>query len=552
MKFNKLMTAAFAALFAFAGQQVAAQSLSPSTKWHWDKGTIVVETPERPAGQTHVLNLTTPKMQTVRVGFVGLGMRGPGAVERFTHIPGVQIVALCDYEPKRAEACQQFLRKAGLPPAAIYTGAKGYEELCKRSDIDLVYVATDWEHHFPVAKCALENGKNTAIEVPSAMNLEQCWALIDLSEKTRKHCMILENCCYDWFEMNTLNMAQHGVFGEIIRAQGAYIHNLDDFWGAYWKNPESDPGKLGWRMKYNMENRGDVYATHGLGPVAQALDIHRGDRFRTLVAMDTKSVHGRDYVEKATGKPCDNFRNGDHTTTLIRTENGKVIEIQHDVMNPQPYNRLYQLTGTKGFANKYPVEGYAVDAAQLKATGHTPKVDDLSAHGFMPEAEKKALEAQYQHPILKKYGEMAKEVGGHGGMDFIMDARMVYCLQNGLPLDMDVYDLAEWCSLAELGSLSMDNNCASVSVPDFTRGHWNDLKGFRHAFASAEDEAAAEAAANASTEAQKQAAADNDLWALYDELAKNPESSKALKAYTKAVEKAQKQVAKAMKKFAAK
>lgn len=549
MKLNRIMTLAFAALFAFSGQQMAAQSTSPSTKWHWDKGTIVVDTPERPAGQENVLNLTTPKLQTVRVAFVGLGMRGPGAVERFTYIPGVQIVALCDYEAKRAEGCQQYLRKAGLPPADIYSGEKGYEELCKRPDIDLVYVATDWEHHFPVAKCALENGKNTAIEVPSAMNLEQCWALINLSEQTRKHCMILENCCYDWFEMNTLNMAQHGVFGEIIRAQGAYIHNLDDFWDYYWKNPTSDPQKLGWRMKYNMENRGDVYATHGLGPVAQALDIHRGDRMRTLVAMDTKSVHGKNFVEAKTGKPCDNFRNGDHTTTLIRTENGKVIEIQHDVMNPQPYNRLYQLTGTKGFANKYPVEGYAVDAAQLKATGHQPKVDDLTAHGFMPESEKKALEAEYQHPILKKYGEMAQEVGGHGGMDFIMDSRLVYCLQNGLPLDMDVYDLAEWCCLAELGTLSMDNNNASVSVPDFTRGHWNDIKGFRHAFASAEDEAAAEEAAAASTKAQKDAAAEYDLWTLYDNMKKDPTSSKAQKAYTKAVEKAQKAVEKAMKKY---
>lgn len=549
MKLNRIMTLAFAALFAFSGQQMAAQSTSPSTKWHWDKGTIVVDTPERPAGQENVLNLTTPKLQTVRVAFVGLGMRGPGAVERFTYIPGIQIVALCDYEAKRAEGCQQYLRKAGLPPADIYSGEKGYEELCKRPDIDLVYVATDWEHHFPVAKCALENGKNTAIEVPSAMNLEQCWTLINLSEQTRKHCMILENCCYDWFEMNTLNMAQHGVFGEIIRAQGAYIHNLDDFWNYYWKNPTSDPQKLGWRMKYNMENRGDVYATHGLGPVAQALDIHRGDRMCTLVAMDTKSVHGKNFVEAKTGKPCDNFRNGDHTTTLIRTENGKVIEIQHDVMNPQPYNRLYQLTGTKGFANKYPVEGYAVDAAQLKATGHQPKVDDLTAHGFMPESEKKALEAEYQHPILKKYGEMAQEVGGHGGMDFIMDSRLVYCLQNGLPLDMDVYDLAEWCCLAELGTLSMDNNNASVSVPDFTRGHWNDIKGFRHAFASAEDEAAAEEAAAASTKAQKDAAAEYDLWTLYDNMKKDPTSSKAQKAYTKAVEKAQKAVEKAMKKY---
>ena len=261
MKLNKVLAAAFMAVGIMSATPAAAQSLSPSTKWHWDKGTIVVDTPARPAGQQHVLGLKTDKIQTVRVAFVGLGMRGPGAVERFTYIPGVEIVALCDYEAERAERCQGYLKKAGLLPAAIYSGEKGYEELCKRPDIDLVYVATDWDHHFPVAKCALENGKHTAIEVPSAMNLEQCWELINLSEKMRKHCMILENCCYDWFELDALNMAQHGVFGEVIRAQGAYIHNLDDFWGYYWSNPSNDPDKLGWRMKYNKENRGDVYAT---------------------------------------------------------------------------------------------------------------------------------------------------------------------------------------------------------------------------------------------------------------------------------------------------
>ena len=551
MKMVKCFAFAFAVLLTLGANMANAQSLSPSTKWHWEEGTIVVDTPERPAGQKDVINLTTPKIQTVRVGFVGLGMRGPGAVERWTHIPGVQIVALCDYQPERAEACQKYLKQAGLAPAAIYSGAEGYKELCKRNDIDIVYVATDWDHHFPVAKFAMENGKHTAIEVPSAMNLEQCWDLINLSEKTRKHCMILENCCYDWFEMNSLNMAQHGVFGEVIRAQGAYIHNLDDFWGYYWQNPNgSDKENLHWRMKYNKENRGDVYATHGLGPVAQVLDIHRGDRMKTLVAMDTKSVHGKAYVEKKTGKPCNDFRNGDHTTTLIRTEEGKVIEIQHDVMNPQPYNRLYQLTGTKGFANKYPVEGYAVDASQLASAGHQPKVDNLSSHSFMPESEKQALEKQYQHPILKKYGEMAKEVGGHGGMDFIMDSRLVYCLQNGLPLDMDVYDLAEWCSLAELGALSMDHNCASVAIPDFTRGHWNDVKGFRHAFASAEQEKAVETKASAVTAAQKAATAKFNLWKLYDDVkaAKDEASKKkAEAAYAKAVAKAQAQVAKAEK-----
>lgn len=323
MRIKQLFTVA---LWAISTTLAVAQSISPSTKYHFDKGTIVIDTPERPAGQQNVLGLTAPKMQTVRVGFVGLGMRGPGAVYRFTHIPGVQIVALCDYEEARAEKCQKYLREQGLPPAVIYSGAKGYEELCKRSDIDLVYVANDWDHHFTVAKCALENGKHTAVEVPSEMNLEQCWDLINLSERTRKHCMILENCCYDFYEMNALNMAQNGVFGEVLRGSGAYINELTDFWDYYWKNPNgSDPDKLGWRLKYNMENRGDVYASHGLGPVAQVMDIHRGDRFTTLVAMDTKSVHGKELVEKITGKPCKNFRNGDQTSTLMRTANGKVV-----------------------------------------------------------------------------------------------------------------------------------------------------------------------------------------------------------------------------------
>lgn len=519
MKKLKLFSLAFAAMLSLGFQSANAQSLSPTTKWHWNKGKIVIETPQRPEGQKDVLGLALPKKKVVRIGLVGLGMRGPGAVENFSLIPGVQVVALCDYEEKRAVKQNERLRKNGLAPAAVYYGEKGYEALCKRPDIDLVYIATDWEHHAIVAKCALENGKNVADEVPSAMNLQECWDLINLAEQKQLNCMILENCCYDWFEMRTLNMAQHGVFGEILRAQGAYIHNLDDFWDYYWKNPNgSDPDQLGWRLKYNKENRGDLYATHGLGPVAQALDIHRGDRMKTLVSMDTKSVHGKELVEKKTGKPCTEFRNGDHTTTLIRTEGEKVIELQHDVMNPQPYNRLYQLTGTRGFVNKYPVEGYAVDASQLKATGNQPKVDDLSTHSFMPDEQRKALEEKYESPILKKFGKLAKEVGGHGGMDFVMCARLIYCLQNGLPLDMDVYDLAEWCAIAELSAISLDNDCSPVTFPDFTRGLWNKEKGYRHAYATPEQEAATEATANAYTKAYKEATAKLKLWTLYDNM----------------------------------
>ena len=466
-------------LGACTSQTSTVQTTEKGTQWEWQNGTIVVKTPERPEGQKSVLGLTTPKLEAVRVGFVGLGMRGPGAVERFTYIPGTQVVALCDYEEARADKCQELLKKASMPKAAVYSGDKGYEELCKRDDIDLVYIAADWLHHFPVAKCALENGKNVAIEVPSAMNLQECWDLINLSESTRKHCFILENCCYDWFEMNTLNMAQHGVFGEVIRAQGAYIHNLSPFWDYYWKNGEND--KLGWRLDYNMKHRGDVYATHGLGPVAQALDIHRGDRMKTLVAMDTKAVTGPKLVKQYQKESAPDFQNGDHTMTFIRTEKGKTIHIQHDVMNPRPYSRMYQLTGTNGYANKYPIEEYCFRPDQIR-TVDMPDHENLNMHTAVSNTVKESLMRKYKHPIHQELEEAAKKVGGHGGMDYLMDYRLVYCLRNGLPLDMDVYDLAEWCCMAELTRISIENGNVPVAVPDFTRGYWNKIQGYRHAW----------------------------------------------------------------------
>ena len=539
MKIKSLLISAFTVLMAMGSTTVSAQSLSPSTSWHWEKGTIVIDTPQRPAGQKHVLELVTPKIETVHIGFVGVGARGSWAVSRITHIPGVEIVAICDYEPTHAERCQKYLRREGLAPADIYTGAKGYEALCKDPNIDVVYVATDWEHHFPVAKCALENGKHVAIEVPSAMNLEQCWSLINLAEQKRLHCMILENCCYDWFELDALNMAQHGLFGEVLFARGGYIHQLTAGWDIAWRNPENDPDKIGWRMKYNMENRGDIYATHGLGPVAQLLNIHRGDHFTKLIAMDTKAVHGKEYVEKKTGRPCENFRNGDVTNTMLRTAKGKMVEIQHSVMTPQPYSRLFQFYGTKGMANASTTEGFALSSEQLKSVGYTPKSKKLSVHSYMPKSERDSLRKVYRHPIIKKYGKMAEKVGGHGGMDFFMDARWIYCLQNGLPMDIDVYDLAEWCSLAELGALSIDNDNAAVRFPDFTRGYNDVVKGFRHHFAEPEAEAEAEKKADDFTAAHKEAVKKFDLWTLYDATKKGSEKqkAKALKNYKKAVTK---------------
>lgn len=435
--------------------------------------TIITDVPERPAGQEDMIAFAAEPIDTVRVGFIGLGMRGPGAVSRFTKIPGTKIVALCDLDSANVERCQRILDNAGLERVASYSGEEdAWKQLVERDDIDLVYIATDWKHHAPMALYAMENGKHTAIEVPAAMDLDEIWALINTSEKTRKHCMMLENCVYDFFEMNTLNMAQQGLFGEVLHTEGSYIHNLQDFWGEYWNN---------WRLDYNKEHRGDIYATHGMGPACQLLDIHRGDRMTTLVAMDTKAVTGPKLVEKFTGEKTDSFANGDHTMTMIRTANGKTIHIQHDVMNPRPYSRMYQLTGTKGFANKYPREGYAFEPEQLDSAT-MPDHENLTAHSCISDEQKAALIEKYTHPIIREVGEYAKTVGGHGGMDYIMDYRLIYCLRNGLPLDMDVYDLAEWCSLAPLTRLSIENGSAPVEVPDFTRGGWQKLNGYRHAY----------------------------------------------------------------------
>ena len=452
---------------------------------------ITIPTPPRPSGQEDCIAMRAPALETVHIGIIGLGMRGPGAVTRLSNIPGAEVVALCDIEQDRVTKAQKLLTDAGKPKAVEYSGSRdAWKQLCQRNDIDLVYVATDWKMHAEIGVYAMEHGKHVAIEVPAAMNLNEIWQLINTSERTRKHCMQLENCVYDFFELTSLNMAQQGLFGDIVHVEGSYIHNLEEFWPYYYEN---------WRMDYNRSHKGDIYATHGMGPACQLLNMHRGDRMTTLVAMETRSANGKAYIKETTGEDASDFANGDQTTTMIRTANGNTMLIQHNVMTPQPYNRLYQLTGTKGFANKYPVEGYALDAGQMKDSGVEVKIDDLTSHTFLPDSAKAALVAKYHHPILEKYGKMAKEVGGHGGMDFIMDSRLVYCLQNGLPLDMDVYDLAEWCCLAELGALSMDNGCAAVAIPDFTRGEWNKIQGYRHAFATPADEEQSMAEAKAFT-----------------------------------------------------
>ena len=429
-------------------------------------GVIVFDEPAPANGQEDMLLFAADPIDTVRTGFIGLGMRGPDAVRRFTYIDGAKVVALCDLEADRVARSQEILAGRGKPAAAEYSGEDGWKQLCERDDIDLVYICTNWQTHVEMAVYAMECGKHVAVEVPAAMSVAECWRLVDTSERTRKHCMMLENCVYDFFELTCLNMAQQGLFGEVLHAEGAYIHNLEPFWDYYHNN---------WRLDFNQKHSGDVYATHGFGPDCQVLNIHRGDKLEYLVSMDTKSVVGLEVAREKMG--VDTFANGDQTSTLVKTRNGKTVLIQHNVYTPRPYDRMYQLVGTKGFADKYPNSAFAFEPDQIADAA--AEYDNLSSHSYVPREVRDSLMAKYKHPIAKEIEEKAREVGGHGGMDFIMDYRLIWCLRNGKPLDMDVYDAAEWSCLGELTAASIANGSKPVKIPDFTRGRWNKVDGLK-------------------------------------------------------------------------
>jgi predicted dehydrogenase len=397
-----------------------------------------------------------PKIDTVRIGFIGLGMRGPGAVERIANIEGVEIKALCDERMDRVEKAQKILIDAGLPPAKAYGGSKEvWKELCQSTELDLIYICTPWELHTPMAVFAMENGKHAVSEVPAATTLDEAWQLVETSEKTRKHFMMLENCCYDFFELLTLNMARQGFFGEIAHVEGAYIHDLRDL--NFSKNGYTEM----WRLKHNQHRNGNLYPTHGLGPVCQVLNINRGDRMEYLTSMSTNDFQLTDMAADLARK--DAFYNefatsgyrGNMNTTTIRTGKGKTIMIQHDTTSPRPYSRIHLISGTKGAAVKYPEPGKIA-----------------SGHEWFDEEKMIEIQDKYSPEIVKRVGEMAKKIGGHGGMDFMMDWRLIDCLRNGLPLDEDVYDAALWSSIAPLSEWSVANRSNSISVPDFTCGSY--------------------------------------------------------------------------------
>jgi len=397
----------------------------------------------------------TPKLDVVRVGFIGIGNRGFGAVERMTRIEGVKINALCDLRPEQVEKARQLVAAAGHKPALYSGGPEVWKKLAERDDLDLVYILTPWAWHTPMAVFSMEHGKHVCVEVPAAKTIEEAWQLVSTSERTRKHCMMVENCCYDASELLTLSMARQGFFGEIVHCEGGYIHNLQELMFS------KEHFYQMWELEEASQRVGNLYPTHGLGPLCQLLNINRGDRMDYLVSMSSNDfVTGPLAKKLAAGDAfyapyAGRTYNGTMNTSTIRTSKGKTILVQFDVSSPRPYSRIQLVSGTKGAGLKYP------EPARY-ATGHE----------WLKPEEYRELEEKYMPPLLKKIGGLAKGIGDHGGMDFIMDWRTIDCLRNGLPLDQNVYDAALWSSVAPLSVWSVANRSGSIVVPDFTGGNW--------------------------------------------------------------------------------
>ena len=390
--------------------------------------------------------------ERVRLGIIGVGGRGSSLLRDLLAVEGVEVKAICDLVPEKVEHAQKAVTDAGQPkPAGFSKGEQDFKNL-NQLDLDIVYIATPWNWHVPMAVDTMKNGKHAAVEVPVATTLQECWDLVNTSEATRKHCVILENCCYGSSEMMVLGMVRDGFFGEITHGEAAYLHDLRRIVTA-------NEGEGLWRRVPHMQRNGNLYPTHGLGPVAHYMDIHRGDRFDYMVSVSSAEASLSAFVKAnfpdGDPKRAEKYICGDMNTSIIRTVKGRTILLQHDVVNPRPYSRLNMIQGTKGLFADYPPRVF-VDGQKDE---DWQKIDEFKE--------------KYEHPLWKSNGEMARKTGGHGGMDYIMNFRLMDCLKRGLPPDNDVYDAAAWSAPTPLSETSVAQNGASQKFPDFTRDKWN-------------------------------------------------------------------------------
>ncbi len=387
-----------------------------------------------------------------RIGLIGTGGRGTSLLGEFLACDG-QVVALCDIVRSKAEHAQSLVQKSGQKAPDLYTnGDHAYESLVSRRDIDLVVIATPWNWHVPMAVTAMKEGKHVAVEVPAALTIEDCWNLVHTSEKTRRHCVMLENCCYGYNETLLLNMIQANLLGDLLYGEAGYLHDLREIMF-------SSEGEGLWRRAFHTKYNGNLYPTHGLGPVANYMGINRGDRFEYMVSMSSPArglnAYRREHVPAGDPKYSERYINGDMNTSLIKTAKGRTITLKHDTSNAHPYSRCNVIGGTKGVFEDFP--------PRIFLDGQNAKDEWTSIDQF---------KEKYENALWKKEGERAKTLGGHGGMDYIECFRLLHCMRNGLAPDLDVYDAATWSAPWPLSLQSVAQGSAPVKFPDFTGGRW--------------------------------------------------------------------------------
>ncbi|MDX1394482.1 MAG: Gfo/Idh/MocA family oxidoreductase [Gemmatimonadota bacterium] len=393
-----------------------------------------------------------PPMESVRVGFVGVGGMGSVHVRNLLDMEGVELTAVCDIREAHAERARDWAVEAGRYAPTLYTrGETDFVRMCGEEDLDLVYNATPWRWHVPICLAAMENGKHAATEVPAAYTLEDCWRLVEAAETHEKHCVMMENVNYGRAEMLVFNMARLGLFGEILHGEGGYLHDLRAIKFA----PD---GEGLWRRAHSMARNGNLYPTHGLGPIANCMDINRGDRFDTLVSMSGPSrglqAYAREHFPEGSTQRSEEFALGDVNVSLIKTANGRTLYISHDTNLPRPYSRIHLVQGTKGLFQGYP--------------------DRVYVEGRSPEHRWEEMAAyldEYEHPLWREMAG-AGEGRGHGSMDYLEDYRLIKCLREGLPTDMNVYDAAALSAVCALSETSVAEGSRPVEFPDFTRGRW--------------------------------------------------------------------------------
>ena len=410
---------------------------------------------------------SAPKLKTVRVAFIGVGARGTGHARQIATIEGTEVVAISDlYQDlvqRSIDNCKEIGKGKRHNEIAMYSGGENkWKLMLKEVKPDAVFISTNWDNHAPMVIEAMNSGAHAFVEVPMATTIEDMWEIINTSEKTRKHCMMMENVNYGRDEMMYLNMCRKGVIGDFLHAEAAYIHELR------FQMEEQKRGTGSWRTHHYAKGRGNLYPTHGLGPVAQYMNLARGDdNFSTLISYSTPALGRKIYAEK--NYPSDHkwnkldYKNGDLNTSIIKTNVGRTVMVQWDETSPRPYSRHNLIQGTKGTLAGFPTRVALEGGVEGVTKNH---------HSWAQGKDLEVLYEKYDHPLYKRLGALAKKMGGHGGMDFMMRYRIIECLRKGEPLDQNMYEGCFWSAVTPLSAKSIEDGGAPQRFPDFTRGNW--------------------------------------------------------------------------------